>query len=261
MAITGLIERTVDIDRGVQLTPMNQLFAASDEGAHTLRVSVLASGQPLALTGAGVFGYFIRADEETVVVRGTAAGHVATLVLPESCYAAPGRFSLIIKATLGDERKAIFWGDGFVTRASTDVIVDPGNEIPSLEELLAQIANIEAATKEAKDAASEAKQVTKDASKAAQDAQTATETAREVTDKWDNVSLEYEALPPSEEPRAELEQDEHSTKFKFFLPTSNLAYSTFEVDDDMQLIMTSPDGFSDIGFELTDDGDLEVVIN
>ena len=125
MAITGLIERTVDLDKGVQLTPLNQLFAASDEGAHTLRVSVLASGQPLALTGAGIFGYFIRADEETVVVRGTAAGNVATLVLPESCYAAPGRFSLIVKATLGDERKAIFWGDGFVTRSSTDTLVPP----------------------------------------------------------------------------------------------------------------------------------------
>ena len=260
MAITGLIERTVDIDRGVQLTPMNQLFAASDEGAHTLRVSVLASGQPLALTGAGIFGYFVRADEETVVVRGTAAGHVATLVLPESCYAAPGRFSLIVKATFGGERTAIFWGDGFVTRASTDVIVDPGNEIPSLEELLARVAELERATEAADGAAGVANAAAAESRDAAQAAKDAAREARELTDRWDDVSLTYEALPPSEDPWAAIEQTEHETQFRFGLPASDLAYSTFEVDDGMALLMHSPEGFSDIGFELTQDGDLEVIV-
>ena len=261
MAITGLIERTVDLDKGVHLTPMNQLFATADDGAHTVRVSVLASGEPLSLDSAGIFGYFIRADEETVVMRGTAAGNVATLVLPESCYAAPGRFSLIIKATLDGERKAIFWGDGFVTRASTDVIVDPGNEIPSLEELLAQLAELERATLAADNAADAANTATKNADSATRDAKDATQAAREVTDRWNDVILTYDVLPPSEDPWAELTQTTHETTFKFGLPTSNLAYSTFEVDDGMNLLMHSPEGFSDIGFALTQDGDLEVIVN
>ena len=261
MAITGLIERTVDLDKGVQLTQMNQLFASSDDSAHTIRVSVSASGAPVSMDGAGIFGYFIRADEDTVVITGSAAVNVATLVLPEACYAAPGHFSLIIKATLSGERKAIFWGDGFVTRASTDVIVDPGDVIPSLEELLERIAEMERATAAANTAAEAANAAAGDAGAAARAAKDATQEARELTDRWDDVSLEYEVLPPSEDPWASLAQTEHETTFRFGLPTSNLAYSTFEVSDDMQLIMTSPEGLSDIGFRLSGDGNLEVEIS
>ena len=170
MAITGLIEREVDLDLGgVQMTPMNQLFATSDERAHTIRVTVKASGKAVGLTGAGVIGYFMRADGDTVVITGSVSGNVVTLVLPESCYVAPGHFSLIIKVTQGGDRKAVFWGDGFVTRSNTDVIVDPGDVIPSLEELLARIAEMEAATKAASTATSAANTATQQAN-AARDA-------------------------------------------------------------------------------------------
>ena len=271
MAITGYFESTVDLDRGVRLTPMNQLFAAADGNALTLRVSVLSSGRALDMTGAGVFGYFIRADEETVVITGSAQGDTATVVLPEACYAVPGRFSLIVKVSLADGakagRKAVFWGEGYVTRASSDVLVDPGGVVPSLEELLARIAEMERATEAAYAAAGTAKDAAKGADAAAgradgatRDAQDATGEARALTDRFSQVDVRYEVLPPSSDPWAGIEQSEKSTTFRFGLPTSNLAYSTFEVDNDMQLMMTSPDGFSDIGFELTDDGDLEVVI-
>ena len=261
MAITGLIEKTVDLDRGVHMTPMNQLFATSDERAHTIRVQVFASGLPVFLDGAGVFGYFIRADDDTVVVLGKAYDNVVEMSLPESCYAVVGHFSLIVKATSGGDRKAVFWGDGYVTRASTDEVVDPGHVIPSLEELLARISEMESATNAANQAAQRAGTSAASADEAATGAREATEKALELTDRWDDVSLEYELLPPSEDPWAALEQTDHETKFKFGLPHSNLAYSTFEVDDEMQLIMHSPDGFSDIGFALTEDGYLEVVVN
>ena len=260
MAITGVFENTVDLDRGVRMTPMNQLFATADTRAHTVKVSVLSSGKEANLTGMGVYGYFIRADEETVVITGSVSGNVVTLALPASCYVTPGHFSLIIKVSSGDDRKAVFWGDGFVTRSSTDVIVDPGGIVPSLETLLARIAEIEAATEAAKAATSAANTATANANAATDAAKKATQEAKALTDRWDDVSLTYEVLPPSEDPWAAIEQTEHDTEFKFGLPTSNLAYSTFEVDDEMELIMTSPEGFSDIGFELTDEGDLEVII-
>lgn len=265
MPVTETIAYRTDLDSGVRLTRLGQLFATSDHLAHTVRTAVVSSGRPVDLSGAGVIAYFMRADEQTVVVTGEAAGDTATVTLPEACYAVPGRFQLIVKATLDGERKAIFWGDGCVTRASTDEIVDPGDVVPSLEELLARIGEMEAATAAAKTATENANAATEAAKQAKTDADEATEAANQakrdadeareaLTDQWDDVSLEYELLPPSADPWAKLEQTAHETKFLFGLPHSNLAYSTFEVDDEMNLVMTAPDGFSDITFTLQDDG-------
>ena len=268
MAMTGFIRKTVDLDRGVRQTPLGQLFATSDHNAQTLELTLHASGRGVDADGATVIGYFMRSDEQTVVVAGRAAGNVVTLPLPESCYAVAGHFSLIVKVALGDERKAVFWGDGDVTLSSTDVIVDPGDVVPSLEELLARIGEMERATQRALSAAENADASASGADEAAgraddatQAAKDATQDARELTDRWDDVDVKYEALPPSENPWAAVDQTAHSTTFRFGLPRSNLAYSTFEVNDGMELVMTSPDGFSDIGFELTQDGNLEVVVN
>lgn len=242
MAITGLIERTVDIDRGVQLTLLNQLFATSDVDAHTIRVHVKASSAPVMLDGAGVIGYFIRADGETVLVTGSASGNTATVTLPESCYAVTGHFSLIVKAIAQGERKAIFWGDGFVTRASTDAIVDPGREIPSLEELLAQIATIEtaveqanAARDDANAAADAARQETRTVAGVRQDAQDALEDAQQailLTKKWGNVLVTVDMLPTGSPPVVTLTDTGSGKTMAFSLPrgmtglTPNLTIGT-----------------------------------
>lgn len=74
---------------------------------------------------------------------------MAEIVLPAACYAVPGRFSLVINAKLGDTINTIYWACGTVARSSTDAIVDPGNVIPSLDDLLDQIAAMEEATAKA----------------------------------------------------------------------------------------------------------------
>ena len=68
-------------------------------------------------------------------------------------------------------------------------------------------------------------------------------------------------LSPSDEPSATVSQTSTSTLFSLGIPTSNLAYATFDVDTNTGcLIMHSPDGFNDIGFELSPEGELFVVI-
>ena len=94
------------------------------------------------------------------------------MTLSESCYAVIGQFNLIIKVTVGSERKAVFWGNGYITRSQTDAIIDPSQTIPSLDELLAQIAATEAAAKAANQAASAANSAATSAAQAASVADT-----------------------------------------------------------------------------------------
>lgn len=171
--ISGEFTRKVDVDADILMTPIRTLYASGDKNAHTFELALYRNKEPLKIDGAGVIGYFIRADGYTVPVDGTASGSVAKVTLSESCYAVIGQFNLIIKATVGSERKAVFWGNGYVTRSQTDAIIDPSHAIPSLDELLAQIAATEAATKAANTAATNANSATKAAQTATTDANTA----------------------------------------------------------------------------------------
>ena len=165
--ISGEFTRKIDVDAEILMTPLRTLYASGDKNAHTFELSLYRNKEPLEINGAGVIGYFIRADGYTVPVDGTASGSVAKVTLSESCYAVVGQFNLIIKVTIGSERKAVFWGNGYVTRSQTDAIIDPSQTIPSLDELLAQIAATEAAAKAANQAASAANSAATSAAQAA----------------------------------------------------------------------------------------------
>lgn len=175
--ISGEFTRKIDIDAEILMTPIRTLYASGDKNAHTFELSLYRNKEPLEIDGAGVIGYFIRADGYTVPVSGTVSGSVAKVTLSESCYAVIGQFNLIIKVTVGSERKAVFWGNGYITRSQTDAIIDPSQTIPSLDELLAQIAATEAAAKAANTAATNANSATKAAQAATTDANAATKAA------------------------------------------------------------------------------------
>lgn len=175
--ISSEFTRKIDVDAEILMTPIRTLYASGDKNAHTFELSLYRNKKPLEIDGAGVIGYFIRADGYTVPVDGTVSGSVAKVTLSESCYAVIGQFNLIIKVTVGSERKAVFWGNGYITRSQTDAIIDPSQTIPSLDELLAQIAATEAAAKAANTAATDANNATKAAQAATTNAKTATEAA------------------------------------------------------------------------------------
>lgn len=165
--ISSEFTRKIDVDAEILMTPLRTLYASGDKNAHTFELSLYRNKDPLEIDGAGVIGYFIRADGYTVPVDGTASGSVAKVTLSESCYAVIGQFNLIIKVTVGSERKAVFWGNGYITRSQTDAIIDTSQTIPSLDELLAQIAATESAAKAANQAASAANSAATSAAQAA----------------------------------------------------------------------------------------------
>ena len=229
--ISGEFTRKIDVDAEILMTPIRTLYASGDKNAHTFELSLYRNKEPLKIDGAGVIGYFLRADGCTVPVNGTASGNVAKVTLAESCYTVVGQFNLIIKVTVGSERKAVFWGNGYVTRSQTDSVIDPGKTIPSLDELLAQIAAVEAATKAANTAASTANTAAsnadqkasiadtaastanasaKTANASAAAANTATASANAAARKIDDMTVTATGLAPGEAPTAVLtDEDGH----------------------------------------------------
>ena len=177
MSASNIITATVDLARGVQLHRLGRLFASGDKAAHTISVTVLQDGAAADLSGQTVKGYFIRADDATVTFDGTLSGNVASVTLPNSCYAVAGHFQIIVKALSTNVNTAIYYGDGAVTRSSTDIIVDPDHIVPSLEELLAMLDDMEAATEAANDAADAADTAAGSANSAATSASTAAASA------------------------------------------------------------------------------------
>lgn len=168
----GVFKRRVDVDAEIQMTPLKSLYASNDKDAHIFEFSLYRGAQEMDLSGASAQGYFIRADGYTVPVTGAISGNVVTLTLSEGCYYVVGNFNLIIKVSIGEIRKSVFWGNGYVVRSMTDAIVDEENVIPSLDELLAQIAATESAAKAANQAASAASSAATSARQAASAANT-----------------------------------------------------------------------------------------
>lgn len=144
--IVNKIRADTDLASGVQAERLGRLFAESDQSAHLFEVQVMDGAHAVSLDGAAVTGYFIRPDDATVTIQGSALGNVAYLTLPASCYRYAGHFSLIIKVSANDVSTAIFWGDGMITRSTSDILLDPEQVVPSLDQLLAQIEAIKQAT-------------------------------------------------------------------------------------------------------------------
>lgn len=175
MASNWMIEQDVDLRCGAQ-TPQiwpNALMLTGDNLAHTWRVRVFDGGEAVALTGATVTGYFVRTDGNTVAVQGSVEGSTAIVTLAQACYAFEGDLKGVMRLTLGGKTVTLSVLTLMVRKVLTDAIIDPGNVIPSLEDLLAQIEAMETATAAANTAAGAANTAAAAAASAARTANTA----------------------------------------------------------------------------------------
>lgn len=214
----GVFKRRIDVDAEIQMTPLKSLYASGDKNAHIFELSLYRGAEEIDLSGASAQGYFIRADGYTVPITGAISGNIVTFTLSEGCYYVVGNFNLIIKVSIAESRKSVFWGNGYVVRSMTDAIVDEENVIPSLDELLAQIAAAESAAKAANQAASAANSAATSARKAASAADTnassansaanaakaAATTATEAATKIDDMTITATGLAAGAAPTAEL---------------------------------------------------------
>lgn len=136
---------TSDLKKGAAVQNLSGAVFSADSLGNRFGVHVLDGGSPAQLTGQ-VMGYLIRADGATVAVEGELNGHDASLVLPAAAYAVPGSLDVVIQVISGPVKTTVGAWRVYVQRSTTDSMIDPGELIPNLSDLLAQISAMEAAT-------------------------------------------------------------------------------------------------------------------
>lgn len=146
----------VDISKPLLRTYAGILLATGDKNANRFGANIFRAGEPVDLTGCTVLAYFIRPNTDTLPVDGAVEGNTAYVDLPAACYTNNGAFSLAIKISSvsgEDITHTVRVVDGYIRLTQTDTLVDPGEVVPTLDDLLAHIADMEEATEAAKNAA------------------------------------------------------------------------------------------------------------
>lgn len=109
-----------------------------DIKANRIGAIVLADGQPAQLSGT-CSGTAILADGTTVPLTGVVSGNTAYVDLPNACYSVEGQIRVFVKLTAGGVTCTLLAAVGTVTLTETDVVIDPGEIIPSVSALITAI--------------------------------------------------------------------------------------------------------------------------
>lgn len=151
-------EEIVRVDLGSPLRrySVGKVLATGDDRANRFGAEVFRRGAAVSLDGGKVNGYFIPPEGEALLLDGSATGNTAYVELHGACYAQEGRFSLAVKVTADGVTTTLCVFDGWIVATSTDEVRDPGGIVPSLDDILEKIADMEQATEETRQATSDA---------------------------------------------------------------------------------------------------------
>lgn len=211
-----LIPQTIDLQRENPLQHYEQPLGYGDAGAHKWCVTVLDGGKEADLTGATATCYFTRAANAaeraaqgvsvvSVIMENKEVGNPVEIEFEKACYAGVGRAVAEMRLTKDGKTVTLARMAAELVRHTSDTISDPGNLLPSIEELLAlQDAMIaateagEAATADANAAAERANAAADSVDAKVTAAQTAAENAEadaaDTRAQLENVNSEIEAL-------------------------------------------------------------------
>ena len=140
---------TIDLDKPLSRQNMGLLLATGDSKGDVFNFDLTRSGKAEALSGTvTVAGYFIRNDTATVAMYGSYSGNRVSVTLPASCYIEDGYFTLAVRVTAGGAKTTIAVIDGYIRLTTTNTLIDPGAVVPTLDDVLNQIAEMEAVTAE-----------------------------------------------------------------------------------------------------------------
>ena len=134
----------VDLDRTINTTPLNTLFAMGDNQAHRFELTITHGSVAVDLTGCTVKGKFVSfSNNITVNLKGSVTGGNAVVTLTQACYAQLGRFALVIQIIKGSSNISVFYGDGYMRSTTTDNAIDGDYIVYDTNVLLSKIQEIE----------------------------------------------------------------------------------------------------------------------
>lgn len=219
--IETIIRAKADLNKEIRKTYLQTLFVTDDSNAHRFDIEIVRDDEPITLPDtATVSGFFIRySDNATIPLEGSIDGNAVTVTLKKSCYNKNAQFAVIVKAMTESEASTVFYGEGTVHVGSTDTYLDEENVIPSLSDLLAQIAVMEQGTQNANAAADNANAAAGNANEQAEAAKTATEEAQNAAQeamKWADATATAQTLPAGSQATVNVATGETGAKMLTF---------------------------------------------
>lgn len=134
----------VDLDKTINTTPLNTLFAMGDNQAHRFELTITHGTVAVDLTGCTVNGKFVSfSNNMTVNLNGSVTGSNAVVTLTQACYAQLGRFALVIQINKDSSKTTVFYGDGYMRSTTTDNAIDGNYIVYDTNVLLSKIQEIE----------------------------------------------------------------------------------------------------------------------
>lgn len=142
-----------DITQKVETRHGGGLVFNGNNGSMTLGVRLYKDGEPLAPSGA-VTGQVIRADGQTALTEaGTIEGNLVSVTLNQSCFAVEGPIVASISVTDGGVKTTVLRAAFTVALTSSGPVIDPGQVVPDVEDIVAQYGEMQRVTAEAQAAA------------------------------------------------------------------------------------------------------------
>lgn len=140
-----IIRQTIDLTRG--FPPANVwpdvLMIPGDGDAHVWEIAINERGQPANLDGYSVSALFVREDKNSIYITGNSSGNIASVTLTQQCYAIAGQLRGIMRISKNGNVLSACETFFSVREPVPNQYIDPGEIIPSLEELLAQMDALE----------------------------------------------------------------------------------------------------------------------
>ena len=143
----------VDLNQPLKMTQLPGIMATGDRYADVIRVRAFRGKEPVELSGE-VFGYVIDPVGGTHdVTDGIISGNVAQIQLPDTAYQMQGQIQIAVRLVDGDVKTVLAAAVCSVIVTKTDEEYAPGVVIPSVEDLLTHLAEVDAAATSARNAA------------------------------------------------------------------------------------------------------------
>lgn len=151
------IRFSIDLGSGLVQTPLRMQLMKGDKKANRVIVVLTDGGKEADLTGVTVSGSFIRpSDAAEIPLAGTAEGNRAIVVLDDACYAQEGYCEINVALTMGGTKRTIVALTGNVLSKGSGAYVDVSGVIPSIDDIIAQYAEMKRVTEETQEAANAA---------------------------------------------------------------------------------------------------------
>lgn len=126
----------VDLANGEALRVSVGTLHQGDKYANRIGAVVTENGAPVNLGGSCSAVAILSSGVTVPMTNGVVNNNQIYCDLIDSCYAVEGPIGIKIKWTNGSERATILSAYGYVSISDTDTPIDPGNIIPSVEDLI-----------------------------------------------------------------------------------------------------------------------------